>query len=415
MHRKHLLKKILLTLAIIFSTTSSFAGDSYHFVHLKAQNVEERSAIANHIPIDQIIDDSIYSVVSDYDYKIIQKNFPHFLVASHIYQIPSATTNENDDEFPSNDTAYHTYKETITELNQYQQKYPQISEIFSIGKSLEGKDLLGIHITAHANKVALKQNPDLFIPGIVIVALHHSREHLTTELALKYVDHLLSNYGKDATITSLINTRNIYIIPMLNPDGGMYDIKNRSYQYWRKNRRPNSNGSFGVDLNRNYGYQWGTGGSSNSPNSDVYMGPTPFSEPETIAFKDFITATPNIRILLTLHTYSELILYPWGHKYSGVGGKDEEVFAKMGQTIAAWNNYTPQRSSDLYIASGDTCDWAYGERGIFCFTFELSPKSGWFGGGFYPGTKAIEPTFQANIKPALYLIDLADSPYRALE
>src|SRR3990172_6427507 len=85
----------------------------------------------------------------------------------------------------------------------------------------------------------------------------------------------------------------------------------------------------------------------------------------------------------------------------------------MAQTMAQMTGYTPEQSSDLYIASGDTTDWSWGEKGIFSFTFELTPKFSWGGGGFYPGAGAIATTFQANIRPALYLIDLADDPYRA--
>ena len=84
----------------------------------------------------------------------------------------------------------------------------------------------------------------------------------------------------------------------------------------------------------------------------------------------------------------------------------------MANAMAAWNKYKPEQSSDLYITSGDTTDWSYGEKGIFSFTFELSPKS-MGAGGFYPGEGAIQPTFNANLKPCLYLIDLADDPYRA--
>jgi carboxypeptidase T len=85
----------------------------------------------------------------------------------------------------------------------------------------------------------------------------------------------------------------------------------------------------------------------------------------------------------------------------------------MGKKMASWNHYTPQKSSDLYLASGDTTDWAYEELKIFAFTFELTPDS-MFAGGFYPGASVIEPTFKANIEPALYLIEKAENPYSAL-
>jgi carboxypeptidase T len=147
------------------------------------------------------------------------------------------------------------------------------------------------------------------------------------------------------------------------------------------------------------------------------MGPQAFSEPETRALKSLLEAKKNVKILLSFHTYSELILYPWGHVYDKIANTAHlQAYQTMANTMAQWNGYTPEQSSDLYIASGDTCDWAYGSLGIFAFTFELSPSSNdWGGGGFYPGAGAIEPTFNANIRPALYLIDLADNPLRSYQ
>ena len=86
----------------------------------------------------------------------------------------------------------------------------------------------------------------------------------------------------------------------------------------------------------------------------------------------------------------------------------------MAETMAKWNGYRPQQSSDLYIASGDTTDWSYGAHGIISFTFELDPATIWEG-GFYPGQDFIDPTFRKNLEPCLYLIDMADNPYRSLQ
>src|SRR5690606_22812703 len=102
-------------------------------------------------------------------------------------------------------------------------------------------------------------------------------------------------------------------------------IATGSYRSWRKNRRNNGNGSYGVDLNRNYGFMWGTGGASKSPSSEVYMGTEPFSEPETSAIRDFVRSKTNTKVLLTFHTFSELILYPWGHKYEGVEKQQDQA------------------------------------------------------------------------------------------
>ncbi|MBF0359800.1 MAG: zinc carboxypeptidase [Oligoflexia bacterium] len=413
---------------LMFSFYTFATEPGLHFVHIKAKNLQERSQVANIIPIDQIIEDSIYSLVNEHDYNILKKTLSHLIIESHFLTIKELNAryqndqnddnddnndsiNADEDAFPNGEDAFHTYKEVNDELKAANVKYPKITQLLNIGKSLEGRDINGIRISSQVNSPNIKNQ---MLPGILFVSLHHAREHVATEMPIKLMEYLLKNYDKDPVVKKLIDSRDIYIVPMINPDGGMFDIKDRTYQYWRKNRRDNGGGEFGTDLNRNYSYFWGTGGSSNDPSSDVYMGSKPFSEPETAALKNFVETHANIRVLLTFHTYSELILYPWGHKNAGVGGKDEEVFVKMGQAMSLWNKYTPERASDLYIASGDTCDWAYGEHQIFCFTFELSPKSGWFGGGFYPGAKAIEPTFNANLKPMMYLLEYSDSPYRVL-
>ncbi len=398
---------ILVALFFSHNLFAKFSG-TMHFVHLKVENSEQRSKIANIIHIDQVVEDSVYAVVNDDDFEVLKKKMGHLIKETHIYKIPS-TKNGDEIEFPQKDEKFHTYKETMDALDELTRNFPKISSIFQLGTSVEGRQLKGIRITGEANF-----NSKAFVPGIFFVGAHHAREHLSTEVPLLLLKFILENYGKDERITKLVNTRDIYFVPMLNPDGAMHDIKGRKYKMWRKNRVPNSSGSFGVDLNRNYSFGWGTGGSSRRETSDVYMGPKPFSEPETIAVKKFVEEHANIRIILSFHTFSELILYPWGGKKTGVSGKDGRVFETMAQTMSKWNKYKPMQASGLYVATGDTCDWAYGEHGIFCFTFELTPKSRW-SGGFYPGAKVIEPTFRANILPALYLIEKAADPYGVLK
>jgi carboxypeptidase T len=111
-----------------------------------------------------------------------------------------------------------------------------------------------------------------------------------------------------------------------------------------------------------------------------------------------------------------LILYPWGHKYESIENqKDLMVHKTMAEKMSKWNKYTPQQSSDLYIASGDTTDWAYGQHKIISFTFELDPRNQFGGGGFYPGQDVIPVVFKKNLEPALFLLEYADNPYRVLE
>ncbi|MBI4668155.1 MAG: zinc carboxypeptidase [Elusimicrobia bacterium] len=312
--------------------------------------------------------------------------------------------------FPSRDAAYHDVSETAAELSALASQKPDLVSVFSAGSSIQGRPIMVIRINADA-----KNDEPSAKPGVVFMGAHHAREHLSTEMPLLLAKYLVSQYEQDQNLKNLLNQRDVYIMPIVNPDGAEYDLENDKYRMWRKNVRTNSDGSKGVDLNRNYGYKWGTGGSSSSPGSETYMGTGPFSEPETQAVKQFVDARPNIKTMLSFHTFSELILYPWGNTYDPIAdGRDKAVFEKMAKTMAGWNGYTPQQSSDLYIASGDTTDWAYGEHKIFAFTFELTPKTMWEG-GFYPGAGVINSTFQANLNPSIYLITVAGDPYSVLE
>ncbi len=311
-------------------------------------------------------------------------------------------------DFPSEDAAFHNYDELKAGLEELAAKAPDLVSLFPIGAGFQGKrQILALRINS-----AAKGTEPSTRPGIVFMGTHHAREHLSTEVPFLLAKHLIENRAKPE-IAGLLANRDIHIIPMVNPDGVEFDVSGGRYHMHRKNMRPNSDGSVGVDLNRNYGFHWGEGGASDNPRSDTYRGEKPFSEPETQAIRDFVEARKNLKILLSFHTFSELILYPWGHSNDPIPDTQAlSAYKAMAQTMAGMNGYTPQQSSDLYIASGDTTDWAWGTHKIFSFTFELTPKSMW-NGGFYPGAGAINGTFAANLRPALYLIGLAEDPYKA--
>ena len=311
-------------------------------------------------------------------------------------------------DFPSKDSNFHNYAEMKAELEAMVKANPKIARLDSIGKSNEGRELYRLRISGDLATADQKA-------GMLMMGGHHAREHVSIDIPIMFADYLLKQYAAgDAEVQRLVNTRDIQIVPMVNPDGAEHDISTGKYKMWRKNRAKNKDGTYGVDLNRNYGYGWGTGGSSDDPSDETYMGPAPFSEPETQAVKRWVDNSPNATILLSLHTYSELILYPWGGTTSRVSdARDLNVFETMAKTMAKWNNYTPEQSSDLYVASGDTCDWAYAEHKMFSFTFELDPSSMW-DGGFYPGQAVLPKVFQKNLKPFLYMIDAAENPYKTI-
>ena len=332
---------------------------------------------------------------------------------------PAAAAN-----FPPKDALYHNYAEMVTDIQAVAAAHPSIVAVSSIGKSYQGRD---IWIAKISDNVGTDEDE----PEILIDALHHAREHLTVEQAL-YTLHLLAdNYGSDATITNLVNTREVWIIFMLNPDGGEYDLtctggSHPPYCAWRKNRQPTAGSPYvGTDLNRNYDYRWGCcGGSSGSPASLLYRGPSAFSAPETRVFRDFVNSrvkngVQQIRAHITLHTNGQLILWPYGHTKIDVppdmSVDDHNAFVAMGKSMAALNGYKAEQSSDLYITDGDQIDWMYGRHRIFSFTWELyPPETGSVWTDFYPADERIAAQVARNRGALLYLIDVGGCPYRAI-
>ncbi len=393
----------ILSLLLVFSICvfARNSSEKLYSVRAYATNQQERTKISEAgIAIDAVFSDSIMFIGTEKDIEKATRTG----IKLDVEEMSSRAF-----DFPTGDQAFHNYTEVLSTLDGLAAKFPKIVSRIEAGKSLEGRRLTGVRISSQIK-------PDS-LPTVIFVGCHHAREHLSVEVPLKIAEYLANNYDKDSRVKALIDTREIYIVPMLNPDGAEYDIASGNYKYWRKNRKDNGDGTFGVDLNRNYGPSdfFGGPGSSSDTDSDTYHGTAAFSEPETAALRDFIRARKKATVLLSFHTFSELILWPYGHSNDPIANSaDRKVFEMMGNEMSKWNNYTPEKSSELYLASGDTTDWAYQELKLFAFTFELSPSS-MFGGGFYPGASAIEPTFKANLEPALYLIEKAGNPYSVLK
>jgi hypothetical protein len=322
--------------------------------------------------------------------------------------------------FPPYDSLYHNLPEMVAEIQQAAVDYPNLVQVKSIGKSYEGRDILIAKVT---NNVSVDEAAK---PEVLIDALHHAREHLSTEQALAVLRWLTTGYGHDTTITSLVNTRVVWIIFALNPDGFRYDLTGSPFRGWRKNRQPNAGTTaIGTDLNRNYGYHWGCcGGSSTNPGSLVYRGPSAFSAPETRALRDFVASrvidgVQRIKTHVTLHTNGKLVLWPYAYTYANVPYDmttlDRNALAAMGNGMAALNGYRPEQSSDLYISDGDEIDWLYGKYRIFSYTFELYPaETGTVSGDFYPDDSHIAPETARNRGALLRLIARAGCPYADL-
>ncbi len=316
-------------------------------------------------------------------------------------------------DFPPNFQDYHDYDEMVAVLQVLASTYPDISHLQSVGQSIEGREVWAMRISDQPNREEPGEQ------GILIFANMHAREHLTLEQALFLIRDLLENYGVVGEITNLVDQRDIWVIPDLNPDGTEYDIDNwnTGAPYWRKNRRDNGDGSFGVDLNRNFAYKWGCcGGSDGYTGSSLYRGPAPFSEPETQIIKDFVISHPQLTTSLSLHTYGELILYPYGYTYTDqpadMVARDLLIFRAMAREMADLNGYTPEQASDLYIVDGDSDDWLYGDQGLYAFTWELYPRSS--RPGFYPDDSVISTQTARNRSALRHTIALADDPAKSI-
>lgn len=333
--------------------------------------------------------------------------------------VPDRSNGEDDVrllDFPSADSRYHNYAEMTSAINSIVSANPGIASTRTIGTSYQGRNITAIKIS---DNVATDESE----PEVLFTHHQHAREHLTVEMALYLLRELTSDYGTDSRVTNMVNSREIWIVPDINPDGGEYDIATGSYRSWRKNRQPNSGSSYvGTDLNRNWNYRWGCcGGSSGSTSSDTYRGTAPESAPEVRVVANFVRSrvvggVQQIKAGIDFHTYSELVLWPFGYTYSdtttGMTADDRNAFATVGGKMAASNGYTPEQASDLYITDGSIDDYLWGAHKIFGYTFEMYPRSG--GGGFYPPDEVIERETSRNRDAVLQLLENADCMYRSI-
>ena len=296
---------------------------------------------------------------------------------------------------------YHSYRELEADFQALERSFPGLARVHTIGTSLEGRNIYALKISDY---VTLDEDE----AEVLFLGCHHAREWISVEIPYILAKYLLENAAADPEVRRLVNESEIWIVPLVNPDGLEYSI--HYYRYWRKNRRLNFDETYGVDINRNYGYAWGidNSGSSPVPASDVYRGPAPFSEPETRAVRDLFLEK-DFRAMISYHSYSQIILYPWGYTKAPTGKEQElnEIAVAMASLMQPENGrvyaYGPAAAS-LYLTNGDTTDWTFGIAGIPSYTIELPPIDQ-LGGGFFNAEHDILPIFRENLPAALYLID----------
>ena len=306
---------------------------------------------------------------------------------------------------------FHTPSQVDAALTTLHTTYPGKTSIISLGTSYNGSPIKVLKISS---------NPAVNDPtkgDVVYVALHHAREWISVEVALYLADELLARYSTDATLQADMDRLQIWIIPVVNPDGYAYTTTDGSCsastspRMWRKNRRPNGDGTYGVDLNRNWGYQWGLlSGSSNITADDTYHGTGAFSEPETKVIRDFLNGLTNFKSFVTYHSFSELYLRPWSYTTSDPPGEPtlKSIAQRNIGLIAGVHGHT--YSEDIwYTSSGEATDWVWQEKRVAAFTPELRPTPTGAGGFCVPASEII-PCAEENFPAANALIHDAARP-----
>lgn len=299
---------------------------------------------------------------------------------------------------------FHTWAECEAHIDSIHALYPNITTApWSIGNTIEGRPMRVIKVSD--NPEVDEDEPEIFFNGLV-----HAREPITMEICLALLDLLTSHYGIDPQITNLVNSREIFIMPVFNVDGYVYNQQTNPSGggMWRKNRRLNSGGSYGIDLNRNFGFNWGYNniGSSPTQSSETYRGTGPFSEPETENVRQFCNSR-YFGIAQNFHSYADLMLYSWSIPPPIWGyTPDNATFVAMSQYMQQWTGYEYGPPWEiLYEVNGDANDWMYGEQNekpkIMAWVFEVGST------GFWPPPSQIPGLIAENIPPALYMIDQA--------
>ncbi|WP_020408382.1 M14 family zinc carboxypeptidase [Hahella ganghwensis] len=315
---------------------------------------------------------------------------------------------------------YETVEETFAVAEGMAQDHPDLAEWIDVGNSWEktqGNGGFDIYVLKLTNKNTSGDKPILFINSAI-----HAREYTTAPLTLEFARWLVNGYGNDADATWIMDNHEVHLMLQTNPDGRKRAETGLS---WRKNTNQNycgaTSNSRGADLNRNFTFSWNStngNGSSGSECNATYRGPSAASEPEVQALEAYARSIwPDRRgtgrndaapedttgIHLDIHSYSELVLWPWGD--TNQTAPNGTAMQTLGRKFAYYNGYTPQQSIGLYPTDGTSDSISYGELGVPAFTFELGTQ-------FFQGCSTFENTIKPDNLPALiYAAKVVRAPY----
>lgn len=357
-------------------------------------------------------------------------NLPSITVSENAQAVIEAEAREIDRARQDRDAAFFTTYRNLTEMSDLVDDLvamaPAVATRFSVGTSIQSRDIFGIKITGPGG------GPK---PKVVINGCQHAREWISPMSVCWAAEQLALGYGVDSQITAILDRVEVHIIPVVNPDG--FEHTQILDRYWRKNRRANGNGTWGVDLNRNWAYQFGGSGSSGSTSSETYRGTAPFSEPESAALSSYINSLAgsvtcigdcaagnrcsDVRGHLDIHTAAALVLGPWGYSISVAPPREQilrTVQTEMKDAIVAEEGYPYQAGLGtdnlLYEAAGIAPDWTFAEFGALAWTYELRPNTGGLS-AFSPPASEIAPAARETFAGILALLERIAHPSTTID
>jgi hypothetical protein len=334
-------------------------------------------------------------------------------------------------------SGYEQFTSDLAEL------YPELVQKVDFGESWTGDHpLRALCVTAKAHQ-GCKLKPDVDKPRFLVVAQTHARELTTSELTWRFLTYLVDGFNRDAQVTAVLDSTEIWVVPQVNPDGielvqdGIkHDGFGSDSSAWqRKNVSdenspaggcppPWSNSSDGIDINRNFDVDWGRTGTSKDPCSQIYGGPKAVSEPETLAQQEFFAKLYRDRRqegtdkpapddttggMLTLHSYANQVLLPWG--FTTEHAPNEVGLRSFGFRMSYFNGFAAGQAGEiLYNSSGATEDWLYDQLGVAGFTWEIGPDGGSCA-GFFPDYSCQDMFFDQNIEGLMYAATASRQPY----
>jgi len=323
---------------------------------------------------------------------------------------------------------YRTVEETYQTAQDIATDHPALATWIDVGDSWEKATVTNPDLTGYDMMVLRLTNSGVDGPGVVkpklfITASIHAREYAPAELLTRFAEYMVDNHGTDADVTWILDHHELHLMFQANPDGRK-KAEAGSGVMWRKNTDRDdgctstvvTSSYYGTDLNRNFSYQWGTGGSSTAPCNDSYRGPSAGSEPETQVIQTYLTdifpdqreggaAPPDTSgIYIDIHSHGGYVIWPWG--YSASAPPNSAQLQTLGRKFAYYNNYTPgQITGVLYVASGGGVDYSYGELGVASYAIEV-------GTAFFQDCASFENTiYPVNLQALIYAAKVARTPY----